>query len=149
VERQDEVAPRAEVELLQDVRAPDGEREVGAQRVDHAVPDDGHAPPDVLLSQVVARGRRWGEEQVGQLVRDDPVDFLGHRLVERADARLDVAQHPPELVREERAGHGRVRVAVDEDEVRPHGDARDVPHRRRDLQVRRLVLQRELVIRLA
>ena len=37
---------------------------------------------------------------------------------------------------------------MDDDEVCIFRDARDLPHRRRDLQVRRLILQLELAVRL-
>ena len=84
-----------------------------------------------------------------ELVRDDSVDLLGHLLVERPDAGFDVRERAVLLPGEEGPGDGRVRVAVDDDEVRPLRRVRDLPHRRRDLQMRRLLLQLELFVRLA
>ena len=56
------------------------------------------------------------EQQRAQLVRQAPVDLLGHRVVEAPQSRLDVGDRDPELGRDERGGERRVHVAVDDDE---------------------------------
>ena len=60
---------------------------------------------------------RVQEEQLGEVVGDDPVDLLGHRPVEAAQAGLDVGDRDPELRRAERRSQGRVDVAGNEDQV--------------------------------
>ena len=57
------------------------------------------------------------EEQVGDRVGDDAVDLLGHRAVEAAQARLDVADRDAELRGHERGGERRVDVAGHEHDV--------------------------------
>ena len=59
------------------------------------------------------------EEELGEVVGDDPVDLLGHRAVEAAQPRLDVADRDPELRGAERRRERRVDVAGDEHEVGP------------------------------
>src|SRR5438309_10749606 len=102
----------------------------------------------VLLCEVRPRRARRREEDVRELVRDDPVQLLGHRLVEGPDPGFDVGEPPFLLLRQEGPRDGRVRVPVNDHKVRVLRDAGDLPHRRRDLQVRWLLLQRELLVRL-
>ena len=64
------------------------------------------------------------EQEVRQEVRDPPVDLLGHRVVEGAEAGLDVGHRQADLGRHERRGNGRVDVAVHHRERRP-----DLPER--------------------
>src|SRR5205809_4632301 len=149
VKREDEVPARPQSEPRKDVRFLFRNREVLGQGIDYAVPDHVTARRHVLLSQVLLRRRGRREEQVRQLVRDDPVDLLRHRLVERPDAGLDVREGTVLFSGEKGPGDGRVRVAVDDDEVSVLRGVRDLPHRRRDLQMRRLLLQRELFVRFA
>ena len=54
-----------------------------------------------------------------KLVGDDPVDLLGHRPVEAAQAGLDVGDRDPHLRRGQRRRQGRVDVAGDDDQVGP------------------------------
>ena len=55
-----------------------------------------------------------GQSAVRQHVGDHPVHLLGHRAVERAQARLDVADRKAGLRRHQRARQRRVGVAVDQ-----------------------------------
>jgi hypothetical protein len=52
-----------------------------------------HAP------QVVERPALGGEQQVGELIGEHPVDLLGHAPVETSQARLDVDHRHPLLGR--------------------------------------------------
>ncbi len=61
---------------------------------------------------------RVQEEQLGEVIGDDPVDLLRHRAVEAPQPGLDVADRDPEPGRAERRGEGRVDVAGNQDEVR-------------------------------
>src|SRR5438552_3212776 len=102
----------------------------------------------VTLPGVFPQGGGRREEDVRDLVGPDPVQLLGLRLVEGPDPGFDVGQPPFLLLREEGPRDGRVRVPVDDYEVRVLRDAGDLPDRRGDLQVRRLLLQLELFVRL-
>src|SRR5438046_822204 len=148
VECEEHVPTAGQAQAGEDVGLLLGDREVLDQGVDHAVPDDVDARRHVLLSKVLPRGGRRREEDVRELIRHDPVQLLGHRLVEGPDPGFDVGQPPFLLLREEGPRAGRVRVPVDDHEVRVLRDAGDLPHRRGDLQVRRLLLQLELLVRL-
>ena len=57
------------------------------------------------------------EEEIGHPVGQDPVDLLGHRPVERAQAGLDVGHRDAELGGGQRGGERRVDVAADAHEV--------------------------------
>ena len=81
------------------------------------------------------RPRAGDEEQVGQQVGDAPVDLLGHRVVEAAQAGLDVRDRAQRLGRDQRGGQRRVHVAVDDHERRSDGRERALE---RDHQRRRL-----------
>ena len=70
-----------------------------------------------FVAEVVARLGRVDEQEIRHLVRDDPVDLLGHRAVERAEARLDVPHGDRELGGGERCRHRRVDVSRDEHDV--------------------------------
>ena len=88
------------------------------QGVDHRVADEVHALlGDALGAQVLDRLVAVQEEVLGELVGDDPVDLLGHRAVEAAQARLDVGDRDPHLRRGQRRRQGRVDVAGDEHQV--------------------------------
>ena len=102
---------------------PEGARGVGAakallhgdERVDHRVADEMHALiRDALRAQVLDRLLGVQEEILGELVGDDPVDLLGHRAVEGAQARLQVGDRDAELDGHERRGQRRVDVARDD-----------------------------------
>src|SRR5438132_5241 len=141
VECEEDVPPTGQAQPGEDIGPLFGDREVLDQRVDHAVPDDVDARRHVFLAEVLPRRARRREEDVRELVRHDPVQLLGHRLVEGPDPGFDVGQPPFLLLRQEGPRDGRVCVPVDDDEVRVLRDAGDLPHRRRDLQVRRLLVQ--------
>ena len=66
------------------------------------------------------------------MVREHAVELLRHRAVERTHAGLDVRDRDARLRRGQRAGQCGVRVAVDQDAVRPalgeqRGDRREHP----------------------
>ena len=73
--------------------------------------------PDALGLEVADRRVGRGEEEIGKMVGDDPVDLLGHEAVERAEPRLDVVDRDVQLGGRECAGEGGVGVAVDEDAI--------------------------------
>ena len=88
------------------------------QGVDHRVADEVHAlVGDPLGAQVLDRLLAVEEEVLGEDVGDDPVDLLGHRAVEAAQAGLDVRDGDHGLGRGQRRGQGRVDVAGHDDEV--------------------------------
>ena len=146
VEREEDVLALREPEVPEDRRACLRGPDVLGQGVDHAVPDDVDAAGHVLPPQVRPRGLRRREEMVREMVRDGPVDLLRHRAVEGPDPRLHVGEGLCLLVREDGPSEGRVRVPVDDDEVRGGGHGRDLSDRRRDLGGGRAVLELELVV---
>ena len=88
------------------------------QGVDHRVADEVHAlVGDAFGAQVLDRLLAVQEEQLGEAVGDDPVDLLGHRQVEAAQAGLDVGDRDPHLDRGQRRRQGRVDVAGDDHQV--------------------------------
>ncbi len=68
-------------------------------------------------------GRRH-EERVAEQVGDAPVDLLGHRRVEGAQAGLHVRHRDEQLGADERRRQRGVDVAVDDDAVRRSGPGR-------------------------
>ena len=110
-------------------RLPHGGRQVGGQRVVghrvayaethvcHHVTDEAGPGGEALPSQVTEGILRRGEQQVGGVVGEDAVVLLGHRPVERAQARLEVGEREPQLDRGEGGRDGGVGVAVDEHPV--------------------------------
>ena len=87
VQGDEHVAARLDAEPGRRARAAEAllERD---QRVDHRVADEVHAlVGDPLGAQVLDRLVAVEEELVGELVGDDPVELLGHRAVEAAQAR--------------------------------------------------------------
>ena len=76
---------------------------------------------DALRAQVVLGLGGVQEEQVGEVIDDDPVDLLGHRTVEAAQPGLDVADCDPEPIGTKARGQGGVDVAGNEHEVRALG----------------------------
>jgi hypothetical protein len=56
-----------------------------------------------LAQQVLARLGEWMKSRSETRVGDDPVDLLGHRAVEAAQAGLDVADRICSLAAHERA----------------------------------------------
>ena len=126
--------PRSlELELPGEIRSAAKPRLEAAEGVDHRVPDEVDALGlDALPTQVLDRIVRVGEQMVGELVRDDPVDLLRHRAIEAPQARLDVRVGDAELDEHERCSQRRVDVTRDEREVRwVSGDDRLEPLHRR------------------
>ena len=86
------------------------------QRIDHQVADEVNAiPGDPLAQQVAFRTALRRVEQVGDLVRQDPVDLLRHRAVETAQPRLHVRHRDVLLDSHQAAGERRIHVADDDD----------------------------------
>jgi hypothetical protein len=64
----------------------------------------GSRPTRTLVPRVSVLGRC--EQQIGELVGDQPIDFLGHGAVERAQSGLDVADADSEFGRDQSGGNG-------------------------------------------
>ncbi len=89
-----------------------------AQRIDHDVSYEMHAVGRYALrAQILGRVTRWQEEEVGQAIRDDAIDLLGHRPIAAPQARLDVADADVQLRGHQRGRDRRVHVAVHEQQV--------------------------------
>ena len=83
------------------------------------------------------------------MVRDDSINLLGHRPIERSQSGLDVSERPPHLRRDERAGERRVRVSIHQDEVRllPLEDVFETAHHLRGLPGMTAGSDSEVVVR--
>ena len=127
----------------------------GLERVDDGVA--GHVDTvlgDALAVEVLRAGRGRREMDVGEHAGDAAVHLLrpGIVLVERAQARLDVADLPALLEGGEARGHRRRRVALDEHPVGPlllEDGAQAVDHGDRHVVQRLRVLHHvQVVVRL-
>ena len=95
-----------------------GRRQVVHQGVNHDVADQvdlGRRDP--FAAEVFVGVRRGGQQEIGDGVGDEAVDFLGHGAVEAAQAGFDVGHLDAQLGGDQRAGHGGVDVADDHDPV--------------------------------
>ena len=119
VRRDQQEATRLDAGGLERAGALGRDRGEGQRHVGHHVTDQVDLACDGLLLKVVNRRLRRAEQQVARMVGEDSVELLGHRPVERAHARLDMRQRHPRLRRGQGARERRVRVPVDEDELRP------------------------------
>ena len=114
----EEVALRLQSKVLEDVCPPLRDLTVLEDRVDDGVP--GHRDLvllDALLLEVLPCGLRGGKEVVRDVIRDHPVDLLGHRPVKAPEAGLDMADADVEFCGRKSPGHDGVGVALDEDDV--------------------------------
>ena len=98
--------------------APLGDRLEGQRHVRHHVAHQVGLPHRALPREVVDRGLGRAEEEIAHLVDQDTVHLLGHPAVERAHPRLHVGHRHPGLRRRERGGQRRVRVSVDQRQIR-------------------------------
>jgi hypothetical protein len=86
--------------------------------VHHHVADEVDTAGHVLALEVLHRRLGRAQQHVGKVVGHDAVELLRHRAVERAHPGLDVRDRDVRLRGGEAAGERRVRVAVDEHEIR-------------------------------
>lgn len=118
VERQDGVAAVPQGQPPAHV-VPRRARAVPQERVDHDVAHEVDPPGrDPFLLQVVVRVARRRQEDVGEAVRHEPVDLLGHREVARAEPGLDVRDGNARLRGNEGRRERGVHVSHDDDDVR-------------------------------
>ncbi len=73
---------------------------------------------DALAAQIVEGVVLGGEEKVADVVRQNAVDFLGHRAIKRSQSRLDMGDRNVQLRRGERGGERRIHIPRDDHEVR-------------------------------
>ncbi len=117
VQGDEEVGPGLDAEPVRGVALPKAvlERDQG---VDHRVADELHPLlPHPLGGEVLDRLLGVEEQMLREMVGDDPVDLLGHRAVEAAQAGFDVADRDPALRGAEGRRQRRVDVAGDEDQI--------------------------------
>ena len=114
VNRGDDVAPGLERDRA---ALPGDGRELEA-RVGHHVADDVDLAGRVLLDQGRTRPLIRTEEDRGDVIDLDARVLLGHREVTAPKPRLHVREADARCDRRARSRQGRVRVSVDEDEVR-------------------------------
>jgi hypothetical protein len=101
-------------------RSRHGAVEVAAQGVDHDVADEMHPfRRDAFPFQVVQGGALGGEQQVGDLVGQHPIDLFRHGPVETAQAGFHVDHLHALLGRHQGAGDGGIDVAHHQHRPRP------------------------------
>jgi hypothetical protein len=94
----------------------DRKRPIGEQRIDHDIAHEAHARGiDAFAGEVVVGSALGRIEQIGDLIGEHAVDFLGHRAVEAAQSCFDVRDGHPLLHGNQRARERRVDVADDDD----------------------------------
>ena len=98
--------------------APPGALAVLQQGIHHRVAD----PKDLVrghpfAEQVLVGAGLRREQQIGQMIRHDPVQFLRHRPVKAAQSRLDVGDDDPQLRGSESGRHRGVDIAEDDHDV--------------------------------
>lgn len=116
----EDIAPRGEAQVGKDMAGSFRPFPVKARGVIHDIPhllDLGAR--QALPCQVARRRGGGGEQQVGGMVGQHPVDFLGHPPIEGAQARFHVRQGDMQFDRRQGAGEGGVGIAMDQDPVRP------------------------------
>jgi len=86
--------------------------------VDPHITDQFDAFRDALLFQVVYRDLRGSQQQLTEVVSDDPVDFLGHGSVIAAQPSLDVCDGDLQFGSGKGTRQRRIRVAKHEDPIR-------------------------------
>lgn|GEM_PF-1258595 len=121
VDRHHRVLSGSEPEPLHHVGLLVREDPVELHGVDHDVARDPDPVPDPLALQVLDRRPSRAEEEARDMVDDHAVHLLGHGPVERPEAGLDVGHRDVELRCRESACERRVRVAVDQHQVRNLG----------------------------
>jgi hypothetical protein len=93
--------------------------EVAEQGVDHRVADEVDAlGRDALAREVADRLGAGDQVQRRQRVGEPAVDLLGHRVVEAAQAGLDMRDRHVQLRGDQCRGQGRVDVAVHDEQSR-------------------------------
>ncbi len=117
VQGQHRVVARLQAECLQ-AGSLGGEGAVSQQGVDHDVADEDDAGGiDTLVAQVGVGAAIGGEEDVGEGIGAQAVEFLGHVAVPRTQAGLHVGHGDAELLRRQCAGQGGVDVAHHQHQV--------------------------------
>ena len=96
------------------------------QTVDHHIADkDDFTRRFALATQYFIRIARRREQQIGQPISHEPVDFLGHRSVIATKSCFDMCQRQAEFRGDETRCRGRIHVAVNDDPIwhllREHG----------------------------
>jgi hypothetical protein len=74
---------------------------------------------DAFANKIFIAVGRGSEQQVGELVGEQTINFFGHAAVAGAQAGFDVADADRELGTDESGGDGGVDVTIDEDEIGP------------------------------
>ena len=86
--------------------------------VDPHITDQFDAFRDALLFQVVYRDLRGSQQQLTEVVSDDPVDFLGHSAIVAAQASFDMCDGDLQFGSGKGTRQRRIRVAKHEDPIR-------------------------------
>jgi hypothetical protein len=103
---------------------PDCRSAIGSEHqhgIEHGIAHPMHALRDVFRRKI-AYGRIRGAEQQGcAVVRQHAVVLLRHAAVEGAQAGLDMGNGDVQFAGRQRAGQGRIRIAIDQQKIRLFG----------------------------
>lgn len=106
-----------EVERFKNAAAGSGAFAIVERYVVHHVADIAYALAYTFARQILDGRVGGAQQQGGNAVGEDAVDFLGHAHVERAQAGLDMRHRDVQLGRRQGAGKRGVGVAVDQHPV--------------------------------
>jgi hypothetical protein len=92
------------------------------EHIEHDIPYNVHTFANIFLPEIRRRGVGTTKEQLRHVIREHPVDFLGHVLRCLADPRLYVRERNSKFCRRERPRKRGVRIAIDKYKVWSLGD---------------------------
>jgi hypothetical protein len=118
MDRQQQVRAWLEAQLLEHPRVAPRDRRHREAHVRHDVADERDLPGRRFAAQILDGGRRRAEAEGADMVGQHAVSLLRHRPVARPHPRLDVRERLPDVPAGERARKRRVRVAIDDRDLR-------------------------------
>jgi hypothetical protein len=94
-------------------------RQQSDQRIDHYVADKMNPGGiDSLAEQIVVPVEGRSKEKIGELIREQAIDFFGHGAVAGAQPGFDMADADFKLGTNQSSGDGGVHVPVNKNEIR-------------------------------
>lgn len=115
--RGEDVLPGLKLQSFQDACVLFREIAVEENGVVHDITDAMHAALDSFVMEIFVGGLGGCEEQSGDVVCEDAIDFLGHAAIEGAETGFNVSDGNVKFCGGEGSGESGVGIAIDEDEI--------------------------------